>query len=490
MKVMVTVKSCIQTRVLLEVIVSAVVLANAVSGGAQQGQQSRSAKHQDASTQHSIPDAFLHPKYGKPFVRPRVIVTTDGEIDDRCSMIRFLMYSNEFDVEGLIYSSSMFHWLGQTWSGVEWINAEIEMYSRVYPSLIRNAEGYPTPDELRSKVYVGNIDYVGEMTKDSPGADRIMEVLLDDKPGTVYLQAWGGVNTIARALYRIQHEHPEAVERVSQKAVIYDILDQDDTLRKYVEPNWPRLQVLLSNGQFAAIAYWWRSLMPASESVFFERPWMEGNISTDHGSLTGAYESANGAFRSEGDSPSFIYEIEVGLRSLESPDHGGWGGRFVPEKPGVNNIWKDGSDDGDLFKPIWRWAQAFQNDWAARADWCVKSYKEANHPPVINVEGPLDIVVRPDDIVPVSVAGSTDPDGNRLSYRWWQYKDAGSILDKVEITGADGETAFVHVPANARENDTIHIVAEVTDDGRPPLTRYARFILKVLEAPHNMVEGK
>jgi hypothetical protein len=72
--------------------------------------------------------------------------------------------------------------------------------------LKRHAPGFPTPAELRKKVYVGNISNVGEMDKDIAGSDRIVEVLLDDKPGPVYLQAWGGTNTIARALYKIQHK--------------------------------------------------------------------------------------------------------------------------------------------------------------------------------------------------------------------------------------------------------------------------------------------
>src|SRR5262249_52041928 len=64
-------------------------------------------------------------RYPNLRVRPRVIATTDGEVDDRCSMVRFLMFANEFQIEGLIHSSSRFHWLGQTWSGVEWINGQL-----------------------------------------------------------------------------------------------------------------------------------------------------------------------------------------------------------------------------------------------------------------------------------------------------------------------------------------------------------------------------
>ncbi|MDE3197334.1 MAG: DUF1593 domain-containing protein, partial [Acidobacteriota bacterium] len=298
------------------------------------------------------------PRFPNTRVRPRVIVTTDGEIDDRCSMVRFLMYANEFQVEGLIYSSSRFHWLGQTWSGVEWIDGEIGQYARVYDHLRQNADGYPSPEELKHRVYVGNIANVGEMKEDTPGADRIVEVLLDNQPGPVYLDAWSGTNTIAKALSIIQEKYPSEMDRVSRKAVVYIILDQDDTLRKYIEPNWPKLQVIGSFRQFGVLAYGWANSMPPAMRVFFERPWLEGNITVDRGPLAGAYEPNNGAFRSEGDSPSFIHQIDVGLRSLESPGFGGWGGRFVPEKPGVNGIWKDEADDGDLYKPIWRWAEA------------------------------------------------------------------------------------------------------------------------------------
>jgi hypothetical protein len=394
-------------------------------------------------------------------------------------MIRFLLYSNDFDVQALIYTSSKFHWLGQTWSGVEWIHAQIEMYSRIYASLNQNAEGYPTPDELRGKVYVGNISNVGEMATDSPGADRIEHLLLDDEPGPLYLLAWGGTNTIARALYNVQHDHPDQIERVSKKAVIYIILDQDDTLRKYIEPNWPKIEVVGSFQQFAVLAYPWAYLMPESKRVFFERPWMEGNISNNHGSLAGSYESLNGAFRSEGDSPSFICLIPTGLRSLENPSYGGWGGRFLKENPNATNVWKDASDDDDLFKPIWRWADAMQNDFAARVAWSTKPYSEANHSPVVNVDGPLDLSVSAGQSLQLSVDGSTDPDGDRLSYRWWQYREPGTYRGSISITDRDHSTADLQIPSDAKPGDTIHIIVEVTDSGKPPITRYARFILTV-----------
>ena len=422
--------------------------------------------------------------------RPRIIATTDGEIDDRCSMVRFLLYANEWDIEGIIYCSSKFHWLGHNWHEVGWIENYIDQYAKFYDNLERHAlvsgeSGFPTPGELEKKVYVGNIDNVGAMYKDTPGSDRIVEVLWDSKPGPVYLQAWGGTNTIARALWKIQHEHPDQIKKVSKKAIIYIILDQDTTFRKYIEPNWPGIQVLGSFSQFACIAYKWDRKIPSPQKSFFEKPWMEANILTGHGPLCSLYEHRNGAFRSEGDSPAFMHQIRVGLGSMEDPGYGGWGGRFVREKPG-SNTWRGAHDDnttadGDLNKPIWRWAEDFQNDWAARADWCVKSVEEANHKPKAVVNGTVGrsivrIQAKPGTTVKLSAAGSSDPDGDGLSYRWWNYKEAGSYAKEVKIEDTDTQQASFVVPHDGLGSE-FHVILTVRDNGSPNLFAYRRVIV-------------
>jgi len=410
--------------------------------------------------------------------RPRIIATTDGEIDDRCSMVRFLLYANEWDIEGIIISSSKFHWDGHRWAGIKWIDGQIDQYAKVYNTLKQHATGFPSPKELKSKVWVGNISNVGAMDKDTPGSDRIVEVLLDNKPEPVYLQAWGGTNTIARALWKIQHKHPDQMKKVSNKAVIFIILDQDTTFRKYIEPNWPDLQVLGSFSQFGCIAYRWNQRIPSPQKSFFEKPWMEANILKGHGPLCSLYEAKNGAFRSEGDSPAFMHQIRVGLRSMEEPGYGGWGGRFVREKPN-SNTWRGANDDGDINKAIWRWAEAFQNDWAARADWCVKSYKEANHPPVVKLSSKLDLRAKPGQTVKLNAKGTKDPDGDKLTYKWWQYKEPGSYKSTVNIKNANKQEASFVVPGKAKKGQTVHIICEVTDNGSPPLTRYGRVIVNI-----------
>ena len=273
---------------------------------------------------------------------------------------------------------------------------------------------------------------------------------------------------------------PEAIARVSKKAILFIILDQERTFREYIEPNWPDLLTLGSFRQFAAIAYKWDQLIPEELHPYYDRDWMEENILQGHGPLCAPYEAhPQKGFRSEGDSPAFMHQILVGLRSLEHPGYGGWGGRFVRENPG-SATWRGARDGGDLCKPIWRFSAAFQNDWAARADWCVRDRDEANHPPRAQVAGSLDRTVRPGERVALSAKGSSDPDGDSLTYKWWQYTDVDSVETAVDIsTDHDGLTAEVVVPNEPGK--TIHIILEVSDNGDPPLVRYQRVIMAIAE---------
>jgi hypothetical protein len=443
--------------------------------------------------------------------KPRIIATTDGEIDDQCSMVRFLLYANEWDIEGIVTSSSQYHWRGHRWAGDDWIDPYLEAYEQVYPNLIQHDPNYPTPQYLRERNVLGNVDAEGEMDKVTAGSELIVNVLLDetdDRP--VWLQAWGGPNTIARALKTIEENHPDRVEEVAKKIRLYLIWEQDDSYQKYIRPHWEKynIEVIISD-QFDAIAYQWKKIIPEPEKSFYVADWMNENILNNHGPLCSLYESKeNGDYRSEGDSPSFMHSIHTGLRSMENPGWGGWGGRFAHVRNGTwfdpiegfnfsypKGRWYAGSTLGkklmkskdpaenslasDYYKPMWRWSIAFQNDWAARADWCVKSPAEANHPPIVKLTHGVDLIAKPGDAMELNAGGTTDPDGDSVAYKWWQYGEADSYNGAVSISGADGQVASLNVPDNARAGDTIHIICEVTDSGDPALTRYQRVVVTV-----------
>ncbi len=262
--------------------------------------------------------------------KPRTIVTTDGEIDDVDSYIRMLLYANEFRIEGLIISSSMWHYKGDgkgtlftsememtktmygaktdlRWPGVEWMNPLLDAYEEVYPKLSQHAEGFPTADYLRSVVRVGNIDFEGEMEVDTEGSDFIKAKLLDDEMEPIYLQVWGGTNTIARALKSIEDQYKSTSEwdsvykKVIDKAIIYAILDQDATYRKYIAPNWPDLKIYYNSSQFWCFAYPWKKAVPESQHYLFEGKFMGDEIINNHGPLLKQYYSYGDGQKQEGD---------------------------------------------------------------------------------------------------------------------------------------------------------------------------------------------
>lgn len=127
------------------------------------------------------------------------------------------------------------------------IHNAVETYAKVYPNLkIHNAE-YPDPKILLSKIRYGNIEFDGDISKDTPGSDLIKSLMLDDKPGHLFITAWGGHSTIARALKSIKDQYEFTEEwdnirnKVSRKVILLPSGDQDDTYAKYIKPNWPDL---------------------------------------------------------------------------------------------------------------------------------------------------------------------------------------------------------------------------------------------------------
>ena len=449
--------------------------------------------------------------------KPRVLVTSDGEIDDECSLVRFLLYANEWDIEGIITSSSQYHWQGHKWAGDDWAQPYLKAYAEVYPNLVKHAPDYPTPEFLQSRTLLGNVETEGEMVAVTPGSKRIVEVLLDDSdPRPIWIQAWGGTNTIARALKTIEEEHPEKMAAVAKKIRFYFIWEQDDTYQRYIRPHWGKYHIpTIISDQFIAIFYHWKKFLPADKQTYLAGSWMKPNILENHGPLCALYKAHvkgdkgfdEGDFRSEGDSPAFLHTIPTGLRNMESPDYGGWGGRFVKVRdntwldpvaePGYrypegrwfgDSAWgrtrlkKEIPNDAELtayLDPQWRWIDAIQNDFAARADWCVKPYDEANHPPIVKIANALNLNVRPGEKVSLSAKGTSDPDRNALSYRWWQYADAGTYSDSARIEDADKQDASLFVPADATAGQSIHFICEVTDNGTPPLTRYQRVVCNI-----------
>ncbi len=91
----------------------------------------------------------------------------------------------------------------------------------------------------------------------------------------------------------------------------------------------------------------------------------------------------------------------------------------------------------------------------------------------------LDLKAKPGETVKLGAEGTSDPDGDKLNYQWWQYSEADTYEGTIDIANAAKQDASFTVPGDGGKGKTIHVICEVTDDGTPPLTRYRRVVVEI-----------
>lgn len=450
-------------------------------------------------------------------VKNRVIILTDIEADpdDTQSLVRLLLYANQIDIKGIVATTSCWQ---KTKIAPESIEKIIKAYGDVQPNLLKHEIGFPKAEELLSVVKRGLPVYgmqgVGD-GKDSEGSEWIIKTLeeTDDRP--LWISVWGGANTLAQALHKIKTTRSESVtKKLIAKIRVYTISDQDDS-GVWIRNNFPDLFYIVSPGDDYGRATWTgiNTFVKGIDNQTISNNWLAKNIQQGHGPLGALYPDV--AYGVEGDTPAFLSLIPNGLNTAEHPDWGGWGGRYefykpdfskqkkgssgVPYEPETRKIWTNASDtyiqyvasdygravkfdttsfSGDKVS-LWRWRDDFQNDFAARMDWCQMSFEKTNHPPVAVSNQPEKITVKSGQGFTLDASKSTDPDGDNLSFLWFHYSEAGTYRKPIKV-GTENLVAQWIVAPEVTKEETAHFILRVTDKGTPSLSRYKRVIVTIL----------
>lgn len=425
--------------------------------------------------------------FGFAAERLRVFIETDagGDPDDEQSLVRFLLYVNEWDVEGIIANRPHARDgenLNSERTGLGIVRRQLNAYGQCWTNLVQHDPRYPTRDALWERTVPG-------YNHTNAGIEHLIAVVDRPDPRPVWYSDWGtdegaATNNLKRTLdYILKQRGPEGYARFKSKLRITAHDKFGDHTTRIAPPFalWVNTFEPALNGR----RWYHRFSGITARAGGFD---LYRDVLTGHGPLGELYPTNTTHWQKEGDTPTFLYFMPTGMNDPNQPTWGSWAGRYGPHEkfPGKPYYWANQTDvwNGSTNRDntLARWAVHLQNDFRARLDWCVRTRKEANHPPRVMVNGHqeevLTISAKAGSGVQLDATKSVDPDGNALKFEWLAHPEAGTYPGKVGMEKANEPRSNLRVPADAGGR-SIHVVVSVTDSGEPALTRYGRVVVQV-----------
>ena len=440
-------------------------------------------------------------------LKPRLVVCTDiapadVEPDDMESMVRLMAYADLFEVEALITSVG---WncdpYPKEWA--EYLQRVIEAYRKDVPKLMKRSGqttflpiseeeksqfiGYwPSADYIKSRAVMGSerggIKVIGE-GNDSPGSELLIRLADEDDPRPIYVAAWGGANTLAQAIWRVkQTRSADELKRFVRKFRLYTITDQDMQFnmrmdRAYSSHMWLRKE-FKDDLQFIWDEGTWQEqcdLGKRNWQLHKEHIQGKGNLGKEYPDYKWGVE---------GDTPSFLYVMPNGLNDPEDPHQAGWAGYHERGlcADSLTTAWTSWQE------PVLSISVGYKrrfypdeiSDFMARMQWADEG--QGNHNPQVVINGSeglqsLSIEAKAGDTIRLDASKTMDPNGDKLSFLWWQQPEIGKT--KVAIAQPEESVITIQIPAETCK-ETIHIICEVHDDGPFHLVSYRRIQVHIL----------
>jgi hypothetical protein len=209
--------------------------------------------------------------------------------DDVQSMVRFLVYANEFRVEGLIASAGTLANVARK----QYILDILDRYESVQANLRLHDAAYPSAQYLRERTVQGLGDTYGKPAtailgegKDSDASRFIIELVDAPDPEPIWFCFWGGSQELGQALWRVRKERgPEEVKRFISKIRVYLIAAQDGTA-KWMMEQFPRnVRHLLRN----RVTKGYFSTRRGGDRATGDLAWLDAHVRRGHGALGEIY---------------------------------------------------------------------------------------------------------------------------------------------------------------------------------------------------------
>lgn len=278
--------------------------------------------------------------------KPRIIVSTDlggPDRDDNQSMVHFLTYADEFDIEGIISSP---HGTGRA----HHIGSIINVYANDYNRRLKNFKGYPTPGHLRSMLKQGELsDWPHEgFNHPTQGSRHIIQKVKegiargDTRP--LWIVVWGAIDDVAQAIKSEPSikAHIRVIFSAGWNRGLLDGIVRPHSFNYLYKNHRHGMWWIISD--FTGLGFWGDCLAPG----YSRFDWMKHNIA-GHGALGNYFINISDDHSSTidhgrpwmkmGDSFSFLYLISG---DPNNPETDSWGGRYRRES---GTVWRDLNSD-------------------------------------------------------------------------------------------------------------------------------------------------
>lgn len=259
--------------------------------------------------------ASVNARAQKAVEKLRILISTDiggTDPDDNQSFAHLMMYSDTFQIEGLVSSPSY----GEG-SAKEMLRM-IDIFEKDYPHLSAHYPGLLTPKELRALCKQGRKGEASYKGYDTPteGSNWIVTCAKRESDRPLWVLVWGGLEDVAQAL----HDAPEIASRIKVHWIGGPNKKWSVNSYMYIMQNFPQLWFIEDNAAYRGF------ISERKVNDEYNAGYYDKHI-RGAGHLGADFINYYGGLVKMGDTPSLLYMMNG---DPDDPMGESWGGSFEP----------------------------------------------------------------------------------------------------------------------------------------------------------------